>query len=93
MVRLEANEVNLMIIQIRLCLLSNTRWQCSYNSIRKKKQNHRWTPMLPKLNNSGYYQSSCIFVRNEKKIKKKQKKKKKQKEEREEKRKEEKIGA
>ena len=30
--------------------------------------------MLPKLNNSGYYQSSCIFVRNEKKIKKKQKK-------------------
>ena len=64
-----------MIIQIRLCLLSNTRWQCSYNSIRKKKQNHRWTPMLPKLNNSGYYQSSCIFVRNEKKIKKNKKKK------------------
>ena len=27
--------------------------------------------MLPKLNNSGHYQSSCIFVRNEKKIKKK----------------------
>ena len=75
-VRLEANEVNLMIIQIRLCLLSNTRWQCSYNSIRKKKQNHRWTPMLPKLNNSGYYQSSCIFVRNEKKIKKNKTKKK-----------------
>lgn len=47
--------------------------------------------MLPKLNNSGYYQSSCIFVRNEKKIKKNRKKK--QKEEREEKRKEEKIGA
>ena len=46
--------------------------------------------MLPKLNNSGYYQSSCIFVRNEKKIKKNRKKK--QKEEREEKRKEEKIG-
>ena len=49
--------------------------------------------MLPKLNNSGYYQSSCIFVRNEKKIKKNKQKKKKQKEEREEKRKEEKIGA
>ena len=49
--------------------------------------------MLPKLNNSGYYQSSCIFVRNEKKIKKTKKTKKtKQKEEREEKRKEEKIG-
>ena len=48
--------------------------------------------MLPKLNNSGYYQSSCIFVRNEKKIKKNKKKKTKQKEEREEKRKEEKIG-
>ena len=49
--------------------------------------------MLPKLNNSGYYQSSCIFVRNEKKIKKNKKTKKtKQKEEREEKRKEEKIG-
>ena len=48
--------------------------------------------MLPKLNNSGYYQSSCIFVRNEKKIKKKKQKKTKQKEEREEKRKEEKIG-
>lgn len=47
--------------------------------------------MLPKLNNSGYYQSSCIFVRNEKKIKK-NKKKTKQKEEREGKRKEEKIG-
>ena len=77
MVRLEANEVNLMIIQIRLCLLSNTRWPCSYNSIRKKKQNHRWIPMLPKLNNSGYYQSSCIFVRNEKKIKKNNNKKKK----------------
>ena len=49
--------------------------------------------MLPKLNNSGYYQSSCIFVRNEKEIKKNKQKKKKQKEEREEKRKEEKIGA
>ena len=48
--------------------------------------------MLPKLNNSGYYQSSCIFVRNEKKIKKKKQNKTKQKEEREEKRKEEKIG-
>ena len=36
-VGLEANEVNLMIIQIRLCLLLNTRWQCSYNSIWKKK--------------------------------------------------------
>ena len=33
--------------------------------------------MLPKLNNSGYYQSSCIFVRNEKKIKKKKKQKNK----------------
>ena len=50
--------------------------------------------MLPKLNNSGYYQSLCIFVRNEKKIKKNKKKKNKtkQKEEREEKRKEKKIG-
>ena len=37
-VGLEANEVNLMIIQIRLCLLLNTRWQCSYNSIRKKNK-------------------------------------------------------
>ena len=35
-VGLEANEVNLMIIQIRLCLLLNTGWQCSYNSIWKK---------------------------------------------------------
>ena len=32
--------------------------------------------MLPKLNNSGYFQSSCIFVRNEKKIKKNKNKKK-----------------
>ena len=79
-VGLEANEVNLMIIQIRLCLLSNTRWQCSYNSIRKKKQNHRWTPMLPKLNNSGYYQGSCIlqFRRQKRKENKKKQNKKKQ---------------
>ena len=52
--------------------------------------------MLPKLNNSGYYQSSCILQfrrqkRKENKKKQNKKKKNKQKEEREGKRKEEKI--
>ena len=94
-VGLEANEVNLMIIQIRLCLLSNTRWQCSYNSIRKKNKIIAGPQCCLSLITQVIIRAHVFcnsVVRNEKKIKKNKTKKNKQKEEREGKRKEEKIG-
>ena len=94
-VGLEANEVNLMIIQIRLCLLLNTRWQCSYNSIRKKNKIIAGPQCCLSLITQVIIRAHVFcnsVVRNEKKIKKNKTKKNKQKEEREGKRKEEKIG-
>ena len=91
---LEANEVNLMIIQIRLCLLLNTGWKCSYNSIWKKiiAGPQCCLSLITQVIIRAHVFCNS-FVRNEKKFKKTNKQtKKKQKEEREEKRKEEKIG-
>lgn len=82
-VGLEANEVNLMIIQIRLCLLLNTGWQCSYNSIWKKKNKIIAGPqcclslITQVIIRAHVFCNS--FVRNEKKIKKNKQTKKKNK--------------
>ena len=92
-VGLEANEVNLMIIQIRLCLLLNTRWQCSYNSIRKKNKIIAGPQCCLSLITQVIIRAHVFSSETKRKLKKKKKQNKtKQKEEREEKRKEEKIG-
>ena len=79
-VGIEANEVNLMIIQIRLCLLLNTGWQCSYNSIWKKiiaGPQCCLSFITQVIIRAHVFCNS--FVRNEKKIKKNKQTKKKKK--------------